>query len=324
MENYHTFLVTGCAGFIGSNFVDKLLDLGKKVIGIDNLSTGQENFLNNALKIKNFIFIKDDLLNPQCLDEILSKNKVDFVFHFSANADVRFGLNHTWKDIEQNVIVTHNLLEIMRRFDLNNIAFSSTGSVYGVQSHLPIKEEAPFPIQTSLYGSSKVACEGLITSYAEGFNFNVWIFRFVSILGQRYSHGHIFDFYKQLLNNNKELYILGDGTQKKSYLNIKDCIEASICAINNSKKKINIFNFGTDNFIEVNDSIDIICDYLSISPKIIRGNEKQGWIGDNPFIFLDTDKIKRHGWQAKFSIEDSIRSTLDYLIKNQWLLNKRN
>ena len=172
-------VVTGCAGFIGSNMCDKLLKDGHHVVGVDNLSTGQYKFLVNANKNKKFTFHEIDLLNLDKLKLIFKD--IDMIFHFAANADVRFGLEHPYKDLEQNTIVTYNVLEAMRYNNVKNIVFSSTGSVYGEAEVIPTPEAAPFPIQTSLYGASKIACEGLISAYCEGYNFKSWIFRFVSI-----------------------------------------------------------------------------------------------------------------------------------------------
>ncbi len=314
-----TLLVTGCAGFIGSHLVDFLLKKNYKVIGLDNLSTGNKFFLNFALNKKNFKFVKIDLLKSK-IDKYF-KN-IDTVYHLAANADVRFGLNHRKKDINQNIIVTYKILEAMKKNNVKKIMFASTGSVYGESQQIPTKETAPFPIQTSLYGASKVSAESIISAYCEGYNIKSYIFRFVSILGKRYTHGHVFDFVKQLKNNKKLLYVLGDGNQKKSYLNIKDCIEAIHEGMKYFDKKINIINLGTNEYINVKKSIHNICQVLKLKPKIIFKGGKRGWVGDNPFIFLDTKKIRLSGWKPKYSINESVIDTTKYLLKNSWLLKK--
>lgn len=313
-------LLTGCAGFIGSNFIDNLLSRNNKIIGIDNLSTGNIRFLSNSLNNKNFQFHQNDLLDLNYIKPLF-KN-IDIVYHFAANADVRFGLDHPKKDLEQNTIVTFNVLEAMRANNVNKIVFSSTGSVYGEAKEFPTPEDAAFPIQTSLYGASKVACESLIQAYCEGYGIQSWIFRFVSILGPRYSHGHVFDFYKKLKNDSKNLNVLGNGTQKKSYLHINDCIEAISLAQNYSNDKVNIFNLGVNDYCEVNDSISWICDELNINPKLIYSGGDRGWVGDNPFIFLDTKKILSTGWKPKYSIKDGVLDTLSYIKNNEWILNR--
>jgi len=312
-------LVTGCAGFIGSNLVDRLLSMGYEVVGLDNLSTGKMEFIETALDNEKFNFFECDLYN----DDI---NKyfadIEVVFHLAANADVRFGTNHPRRDLEQNTIVTYNVLESMRTNKVQKIVFSSTGSVYGESTVIPTPEDGPFPIQTSLYGASKAACEGLISSYCEGFGFQSWIFRFVSILGERYTHGHVFDFYKKLSMDMSYLDVLGDGKQKKSYLYIQDCIDGILIGLDKAKYKVNILNLGTDEFCEVNDSIKILSNYLNIDPKLQYSGGNKGWIGDNPFIYLDIKKMKNLGWNPKYSISEGIVKTIDYLDNNKWVFKE--
>jgi UDP-glucose 4-epimerase len=312
------YFVTGCAGFIGSNLTDRLLQNGHEVIGYDNFSTGQRAFLNEAVRYPGFTLIEDDLLNKEAVTSAM--RNIDAVFHLSANADVRFGTNHPNRDLEQNTIVTFNVLEAMRHNKVNKIAFASTGSIYGEADVVPTPEQAPFPVQTSLYGASKLAAEGLIQAYCEGFNFQAYIFRFVSILGERYSHGHVFDFYKQLLVNPDKLLVLGNGKQRKSYLYVQDCLDAMLCAMEHAQNKVNIFNLGTNEYCEVNDSINWICEYLGFKPEKSYTGGERGWVGDNPFIFLDTKRIRDLNWKPKLTIRDGVRQTIQYLQQNPWLM----
>ncbi len=314
-------LVTGGSGFIGSNLTDRLLIDGHEVIVYDNFSTGFQEFLNDATKYDNFKLIRGDLLDVELLTKSMSG--CDFVFHLAANADVRFGTLHPDKDLKQNTIATFNVLEAMRMNRINRIAFSSTGSVYGESTVFPTPENAPFPVQTSFYGASKLACEGLIQAYCEGFGFQSWIFRFVSILGERYTHGHVFDFYKKLLENPDRLEVLGNGKQRKSYLCVQDCIDAMLLAIEKSNEKVNMFNLGTDEYCEVNNSIKWICSHLNVSPQLVYSGGERGWIGDNPFIFLYCSKIRGLGWKPKYTIKEGIIKTLSYLEKNKWVLDRR-
>lgn len=314
--------VTGGAGFIGSHLVDRLLQDDHELIVFDNLSTGQERFLEGASQHKHFRMIRGDILDTARLKQAISG--CEFVFHFAANADVRFGLEHPYKDLEQNTIATFNVLEAMRANGIRKIAFASTGSIYGEPEKFPTPETDSFPIQTSLYGASKLAGEGLIEAYGQGFDFQSYIFRFVSILGERYTHGHIFDFVKSLRSNPLKLRVLGDGHQKKSYLYVKDCIEAMLLAVDQAKDKVNIFNLGTDEYCEVNHSIDIITRYLGLQPELEYTGGVRGWVGDSPFIFLDCQKIRKIGWRPRLSIPEGIMKTLDYLKSNPWVLNIRN
>lgn len=314
-------IVTGCAGFIGSNLVDRLLQEGYQVVGIDNFSTGQRQFLQGALVNPSFRLEEFDLMDLANVKRAF--RGADMVFHLSANADVRFGTEHTRRDLEQNTIVTYNVLEAMRENDIKSIVFSSTGSVYGEAPVVPTPENAPFPIQTSLYGASKAACEGLISAYCEGFGFKAWIFRFVSILGERYTHGHIFDFYQKLKADPTCLPVLGNGKQRKSYLYVQDCIDAILLAVDKADENVNVFNLGVDGYCEVNDSIDWICKELNVKPSLEYAGGDRGWIGDNPFIFLDTKKIQALGWRPQVSINEGVLRTVQYLRANEWVFEAR-
>jgi UDP-glucose 4-epimerase len=318
---YDRAFVTGAAGFIGSNLVDRLLAEGVAVVGYDNFSTGLPEFIAEARTHPRFAFIEGDLLDGDALTRAMAG--ADIVFHLAANADVRFGLEHPRKDLDQNTIASFNVLEAMRANGVGKIAFSSTGSVYGEATVIPTPEDAPFPVQTSLYGASKLACEGMIEAYAEGFGFNAWIFRFVSILGPRYTHGHVFDFYNKLLTNPTHLEVLGNGHQRKSYLHIDDCIDAILHALGSARGKVNVFNLGTDEYCEVNDSIGWITGYLGLSPTLAHTGGDRGWVGDNPFIFLDTRRMHTLGWKPRFTIRESVLLTLDWLTQNRWVLERR-
>ena len=314
-------VVTGCAGFIGSNLVDRLVDEGSTVIGVDNFSTGQRRFLERSIGKPNFRLIETDLLDLDALARAFAG--ANEVYHLAANADVRFGTEHPRKDLEQNTIATYNVLEAMRANGVKKIAFASTGSVYGEAKVFPTPENAPFPIQTSLYGASKAAGEGLISAYCEGFGFEACIFRFVSILGERYTHGHVFDFYQQLIFDPKKLKVLGNGRQRKSYLYVQDCIDAILAAMTGAPDRVNIYNLGVDDYCEVNDSIGWICEALGVSPSIAYSGGDRGWIGDNPFIFLDTSKIRALGWRPKLTIKQGVLKTLEFLKANGWVYEAR-
>ena len=306
--------VTGCAGFIASNLVDRLLALGHDVTGYDDLSTGRRTFLQDARSNSRFQFIEGNLLDLAHLKTGVVSS--DFVFHLAANADVRFGTEHPTRDLHQNTIATVNVLEAMRSAGVKRIAFSSTGSVYGEAQVFPTPETASFPIQTSLYGASKVAAEGFIQAYCEGFGMQGFIFRFVSILGERYTHGHVVDFYRQLKAHPNSLRVLGDGKQRKSYLYVQDCIDGILTAIDKSSEKVTVLNLGTDEYCQVTDSIGWICGELGLKPEVQYSGGERGWIGDNPFIFLDCAAARGLGWQPKLKIQEAVVRTVRYLRDN--------
>jgi len=307
-------LVTGAAGFIGSHMVDRLLAAGHVVVAFDNMSTGQKRFLESAKAHPRFTFHQADLLDPRSLAQAMQG--AELVVHFAANADVRFGTEHPRKDLDQNTIATWNVLETMREQNCKRIVFSSTGSVYGEPAIFPTPETCPFPVQTSLYGASKLAAEGLIQAYCEGFGIQGYIFRFVSILGERYSHGHVFDFWQQLSEHPEHLHVLGNGHQRKSYLYVQDCIDAILLALDGAGAKVNIFNLGTDEYCEVNDSIGWICEHLGLHPKLTYSGGERGWVGDSPFILLDCARIRALGWRPRLTIQQAVLTTIKYVSSN--------
>ncbi len=313
------YLITGCAGFIGSNLVDRLLAAGHEVVGYDNFSTGREQFLAGAHTVPGFQLVRGDVLDTATLAQAMSG--AHCVFHLAANADVRWGMAYPRRDLEQNTIGTHSVLEAMRQAGVFRIVFASTGSVYGEAEIVPTPENAPFPVQTSLYAASKLAGEGLIAAYCAGFGLQAWIFRFVSILGERYTHGHVVDFYKQLRADPTRLRVLGNGRQRKSYLYVEDCIEAMLLALGRAGDAVNIFNLGHDTCCEVNDSIGWICAALGLQPRIEYAGGERGWVGDNPFILLDISRIRKLGWAPSLTIPEAVNKTVAYLRTHPWLLD---
>jgi UDP-glucose 4-epimerase len=301
--------------------VDRLVQGGHEVVGYDNFSTGQPEFLAESQQSLRFSLRRGDTLDADRLTQAM--HGADCVFHLAANADVRFGTQHPRKDLKQNTIATFNVLEAMRANAVRRIVFASTGSIYGEPAIFPTPEDAPLPVQTSFYGASKLASEGLIEAYSEGFGFQASIFRFVSILGERYTHGHVFDFYKQLRDHPDKLYVLGNGQQRKSYLYVQDCLAAMLLAIEKAEAKVNIFNLGTDEYCEVNDSIGWICEYLGLAPQRIYAGGERGWVGDSPFIFLDGSRIRALGWRPILGIREGIIRTVQYLERNPWVLERR-
>lgn len=312
--------MTGAAGFIGSNLTDRLLAAGHEVVGYDNFSTGQRSFLEQACRSKRFSLVEGDLLNERTLQRAVQGCEV--VFHLAANADVRFGTEHPRKDLEQNTIATFNVLEATRLARASTIVFSSTGSIYGEPEVHPTPETCPFPVQTSLYGASKLAGEGLIQAYAAGFGIRGLIFRFVSILGERYTHGHVFDFYNKLLANPASIEVLGNGLQRKSYLYVQDCIDAILIALDSPAEPVAVYNLGTDEFCQVDGSLGWICEELGLQPERRYTGGERGWIGDSPFIFLDCAKMRGLGWAPKLTIREAVIRTLRWLKDNPGVLQR--
>ncbi|HUB35869.1 MAG TPA: NAD-dependent epimerase/dehydratase family protein [Solirubrobacteraceae bacterium] len=310
--------ITGGAGFIGSNLVDRLSAEGVEVTIVDDFRTGRREFLAHALARPNVRLLEGDVLDENLLERALEG--CDWVFHLQANADVRGGLEHPRRDLEQNTIATANLLEAMRARGVSRIVFSSSGSVYGEPEVFPTPEDAPFPVQTSLYAASKLAGEGLIEAYAAGYGFTGVICRLVSILGERYTHGHVFDFYRALKRDPTRLRVLGDGRQEKSYLHIQDCIAAILTAVERhaGEPGAHIYNLATDETVIVDRSVEIITGHLGLEPAIEHTGGRRGWSGDSPLIRLDTRRIRALGWRPQATIEQAVVSTVRWLEHNQY------
>jgi UDP-glucose 4-epimerase len=309
--------ITGGAGFIGSNLADRLLGEGAEVVILDNFSSGRTEFLDHAASCAGVTVIEGDVLDMNTLEHAI--DGCSWVFHLQANADVRRGLEHPRRDLEQNTIATSNVLEAMRATGVRQILFASTGSVYGEPDVFPTPENAPFPIQTSLYAASKLAGEGLIAAYAAGYGFTGVICRFVSVLGERYTHGHVFDFYRALERDPTHLLVLGDGRQEKSYMYVGDCINAMLALTSRHRDDpgAHVYNLGTDETMLVDESVALIAEHLLLSPEIERTGGPRGWVGDSPLIRLDTARIRALGWRPQLTIAQALACTLEWLDANE-------
>jgi UDP-glucose 4-epimerase len=319
--NINRAFVSGGAGFIGSHIVDRLVETGVHVTIYDNFSTGQESFISHHADNPQVKVVRADILDSERLNSEIAG--CDFVFHLQANADVRGGMRATRIDLEQNTIATWNVLEAMRLNNVKNIAFASSATVYGEPDVFPTPEGYA-PIQTSLYGASKLSCEAMIQAYSEYFGITFYIFRFVSWIGERYTHGVIFDFVEKLRANTQALEVLGDGKQRKSYLDVTDGVDGIFYALRHSRERKNVFNLGHDEFMNVLDLADIVVAELDLRNVRYRttGGER-GWLGDSPFVHLDTGKLKTLGWKPRISIEHGIRNTVRYLRAHPEALEKR-
>jgi UDP-glucose 4-epimerase len=312
--------VTGGAGFIGSHVVDALLAAGAQVVVYDNFCTGHRSFLP-ADGRADLQVVRGDVLNAPALQAAMSG--CDFVFHFQANADVRGGRDNTRVDLEQNTLATWNVLEAMRKLEIKGLAFASSATVYGEPETFPTPEDCA-PLQTSLYGASKFACEAMIQAYGEYYGIRSFTYRFVSWIGERYTHGVIFDIMKKLAADSSRLPLLGDGTQQKSYLYVKDGVNGILRGIQAASGHKNIFNLGHDDFLTVVQLVGIVLDELGLKgvPLEFAGG-KRGWLGDSPLVHLDTSRLKQLGWRPDTSIEEGIRRTVRYLVANPGLIAAR-
>lgn len=302
-------IVTGGAGFIGSMLAQKLLDEGNKVTVLDNLKTGN---IGNMDKIKdnpNLRFEKTDLFNDE-IDDMFSG--ADSVFHFSANPDVRADLKDTEKSFSQNILVTRNVLESMRKNGVRKLYFASSSTVYG-EAETPTREDCSHLEPISIYGASKLSCEALISSYSHTFGISSLAFRFANVIGPG-CHGVIYDFVRKLESNPNRLEILGDGRQKKSYIYLDDCIDAILVSAKRSERKFDVYNIGSEDHIEVDEIAKIVSKEMGLNPEFIYTGGRRGWKGDVPVMMLSIDKIKNIGWKPRYNSKDAVRMTVRDLI----------
>jgi UDP-glucose 4-epimerase len=314
-------LVTGGAGFIGSHIVDELIRRNNEVVVYDNFCTGFGQYLEPAVSEGRIRLIEGDILDASRLTKAMEG--VTTVFHLAANADVRGGQIDRNVDLQQNVIGTHRVLEAMKAVSAKEIVFTSSATVYGEPDRFPTPEDYA-PLQTSLYGASKLAAEAIIQAYGEYFGIRSYVFRFVSWIGERYSHGVIFDFVNKLRANTGELEILGDGGQKKSYLHVEDGIQGIFLALDKMTTLKNVINLGHVEYMNVKNLAEIVCEELGLSDVAYRfTGGPRGWLGDSPFVHLDISKLQSIGFQPRISIEEGVRRTVRYLVKNPWILASR-
>jgi len=315
MLKNRSILVTGGAGFIGSHLVERLL-LDDEVTVLDNFSSGRIEFLEPYRDNPDFHLLTGDLMNPEMLDRAVSGK--DFVFHLAANPDVKLGAEDTHVHLEQNVLATYNLLEAMRKNDVRQMAFTSTSTVYGEAAQVPTPEDYGPLLPISLYGASKLSCEALISSYCHTFQMQSWIYRFANIVGERGTHGVLVDFIRKLRENSGKLEILGSGKQRKSYLEVKDCIRAMIHAVEHSSGEVNVFNIGSEDSVDVTEIADIVVGQMGLDGveyNYTGGIDGRGWRGDVKLMLLSIEKIKMLGWSPELGSAGALEVAVKALLK---------
>ena len=306
-------LVTGGAGFIGSHLVDVLIAEGRVTV-LDNLSSGRREFLEHHQGKSNFELVQADLLDLSEVKKALKGH--DIVFHLAANPDARRGIENTDLDLKQETIATYNVLEAMRAQKTKKIVFSSSGTIYGETPVIPLSEDYGPVLPISLYGAGKLASEGLISAFCHTFDMQAWIFRFANIVGERGTHGVIFDFINKLKNTPHELEILGDGTQEKPYLHVKDCVNGILFGLQNSDERVNVFTLGCDSSTDVTTIANMVVeemDLKNVQFKYTGGD--RGWPGDVPQVRFNCEKINKLGWKARDTSDEAVRLAVRALVK---------
>ena len=309
-------IVTGGAGFIGGHLVNRLLSLGYYVTIVDNFSSGKKEFLKDNLGHKNLRIINEDLLNQQKIKKIFKGH--NFVFHLASNPDIAKGIKDPSLDFKQGIMVTFNVLEAMRGNNIKKIFYPSGSGVYGDVGNIYTNENFSPLIPVSMYGASKLSAEVLISAFCYLFDMQAWILRPANIIGPHSTHGVVFDFIKKLKRNPKELEILGNGKQSKSYLYIDDVINAILLVISKSKEKINIFNIASSDFIDVSSIAKLVISGMNLkNVKLNYSGGKVGWKGDVPIVRIDAQKIKKIGWQPEYNSSQAVKKTIGELLKEK-------
>lgn len=314
-NNFQKIFVTGGAGFIGSHLTDTLVQDGRSVVVYDNLSSGKEIFLQGNREKGNFEFVRGDLLDTKKLSKSLPKD-TDIVFHLAANADVSKGYADPNLDFEQTTHATFNLLMEMRKKNIRHLVYFSGSGVYGDTGKKYMTENYGPLMPASMYGATKLSAEGLMSAFANLYGIQVWIFRPANIVGGRATHGVIFDFIKKLKKNPRELVILGDGKQSKSYVYVSDLLSAVFYALRKGDKPVNTYNVSTENFVTVNEIAEEVIRCMRLkNVKVQHTTGKVGWPGDIPVVRLDVKKLKETGWKPQFTSMRAVEKTVKDIIK---------
>ena len=297
-------IVTGGAGFIGSHLVDALVAQGDEVIVVDSLITGTKKHLLSHITQKKVVLIKEDLGDDGWT---AACNGVHRIYHLAADPDVRASAQYPKRQLQNTIIATHQVLEAMRKYQVPELVFTSTSTVYGEATIIPTPETYTPMEPVSVYGASKLACEALISAYCHSFQMQSWIYRFANIVGARSSHGVIHDFIAKLRTNPSELEILGDGKQTKSYLFVSACVQAMLFGAEHAKKQVNYLNIGSDDWIDVTTIAKIVVAEMGLSSVAFRytGGDR-GWVGDVAKMQLSCDAMKALGWEPSVNSYESV------------------
>jgi UDP-glucose 4-epimerase len=307
------YFITGGAGFIGSHMAERLIGMGEEVTVFDNLTSGAEWRIAALRNSKGFRFIKGDLLNKDELKKAIASH--DFVIHFASNPDISKAMEQPDIDLRLGIITAFNVLDAMRETGIKKIAFPSGSGVYGDVGDKYTKEDFGPLLPISMYGASKLSVEALISAFCNQYDMQGWLFRFANIIGPKQTHGVTLDFVKKLKANPKELLILGDGTQSKSYVHVSEIIESILFCIKNSNERVNLFNVASGDFISVNEIAKIAIAELGLKGvKLKYTGGSRGWKGDVPVVRLDVTKLAKLGFKVKLSSEQAVRRTIKEVI----------
>lgn len=306
-------LITGGAGFIGSHLCDYILKDNHEVFVLDNLSLGRENNISHLKGNNAFKFTQGDILNSELLDQIFRENNFDVVFHMAANSDIAQSFHNPNVDKDNTFMTTYMLLDMMKKYDVKKIVFASTSAIYGDTTDVLHENYGPLK-PVSHYGAAKLASESFISSFVENYGIQAWVVRFPNVVGERATHGVIFDFIKKLRKDDTKLEVLGNGEQFKPYLYVKDLVEAILFVWKNSHERLNVYNLGVDSRTKVKDIAQMVIEEMQLDTAIEYTGGERGWVGDVPEFNYDLSKVNSLGWKAKNTSNEAVRKAIQYIL----------
>lgn len=299
-------LVTGGAGFIGSHLCDALLDKGHQVTVVDNFVLGNLDNVRHLLSNKRFTLIKADINNENIMRKVFAENRFDMVYHLAANSDIRKGGADPLVDYELTFDTTFHVLQYMKEFGVKKLFFASTSAIYGETYDVLNEDYGPLK-PVSNYGAGKLASEAFISAFSSNYDIQTWIARFPNVVGERFTHGVIYDFIHKLERNPDELEVLGNGEQCKPYVYVKDLVEGILYITEHASEKYNVYMLGTDTRTKVREIAAIVIEEMGLHAKIAYTGGDRGWQGDVPEFRYDLTKVNRLGWKAKYTSNDAVR-----------------
>ncbi len=299
-------LITGGAGFIGSHLCESLLGRGHRLTAVDNLVLGRVENIGHLLGREGFRFVEEDLLNREAMTELFKQGRFDMVYHLAANSDIRKGGEDPWVDYDLTFNTTFHILQLMKEFEVKKFFFASTSAIYGETYDVLNEDYGPLrPV--SNYGAGKLASEAFISAFSSTYGFQTWITRFPNVVGERFTHGVIYDFIHKLQKNPKELEVLGNGEQCKPYVYVKDLVEGILYVVEHASADYNVYMLGSDTRTKVKEIAAMVIEEMGLDATIRYTGGDRGWVGDVPEFRYNLDRVYILGWKAAYTSNEAVR-----------------
>lgn len=299
-------LVTGGAGFIGSHLDDALIARGHEITVVDNLVLGRKENIAHLMDHGQFRFIEADLLDMETMRKVFTDGKFEMVYHLAANSDIQKGGKDPMVDYHLTFNTTFNVLQLLKEFGIRKFFFASTSAIYGETYDVLNEDYGPLK-PVSNYGAGKLASEAFISAFSSTYGIQTWITRFPNVVGERFTHGVIYDFIKKLRNNPDELEVLGNGEQCKPYVYVKDLVEAILYVIDHADGQYNVYMIGSDSRTKVKEIAAMVIEEMGLNARIRYTGGDRGWVGDVPEFRYDLTRINKLGWTAPHNSNESVR-----------------